>query len=107
MVNRRTAIREFSSSIWNNKKRGGVKDELRHAVRSFLRICLIAKASLHRACQICQGLYTGLLAYNENHASNLEYHSQAKHQTGFERRFVAGCRHAPITGWLLQHLPNV
>ena len=42
-VIRRTAIREVSSSIWNDKKRGGAKDELRHAVRSFLRICLIAK----------------------------------------------------------------
>jgi len=43
MVYRRTAIREFSSSIWNDKKGGGAEGQLRHAVRSFLRICLIAK----------------------------------------------------------------
>jgi len=60
-VKRRTTTRDFPSSIWEEDQRA--KDELRHAVRSFLRICLIAKASLHRACQICQGLYTGLLAY--------------------------------------------
>ena len=40
-VKRRTTTRDFPSSIWEEDQRA--EDELRHAVRSFLRICLIAK----------------------------------------------------------------
>ena len=85
-VIRRTTTREFPSGIWEEDQ--CAEDKLRHAVRSFLRICLIAKRvyTVRAKCvkvylQDCSAYPWDCFAYNENHDSNLEYSAQAKQRT--------------------------